>query len=322
MGLQIAGSRLLALPARRHIPVNGLFRPSGLVEYPASASTAAARRTFPSPRRATPATHPGRSRSPSDDAGATTNWCSASTAACAFVALLEPLTARLHDRALRVREVALRLLVRLAIRPLVRPTALRVPVLTRLPTPRVVRRPLLCFQTRLRRPIAAERASRRCNSAGRSSPRTSAPKRVSSASRVRLAQQRVDLAFQALFLFLHPVVAHRLARSRSHAPSSRRSTASPSAPDPTPAPDGPPPQQRWKSSRCRRRNSHSVRCCAPPAPGTQRPLPASARPGATRTPRRVERGRTFTIIRGSYGALRRLPVQSVECPRSSRPPDR
>ena len=59
---------------------------------------------------------------------------------------------RIHDRAFRVREIALRFLVRLAIRPLVRPTALRVPILPRLPTPRVVRRPSRRFQTRLRFP--------------------------------------------------------------------------------------------------------------------------------------------------------------------------
>ena len=37
-------------------------------------------------------------------------------------------------------------------------------------------------------------------------------------NRIRLTQQRLDLAFQARFLFLHPVVAHRLvlARVRTH----------------------------------------------------------------------------------------------------------
>ena len=135
------------------------------------------------------------------------------------VALLEPLTARLHDRALRVREVALRLLVRLAIRPLVRPTALRVPVLTLLPTPRGVRRPSRRFQTRLRFPD--RRQTRFSPTQLRRqivAPNLRAQARVLGlVNRIRLTQQRLDLAFQALFLCLHPVVAHRLALTRVRA---------------------------------------------------------------------------------------------------------
>ena len=57
------------------------------------APSPAARRTSPLPRRATPATHPGRSRSPNIRSVATTNWCSRVHGRLRVVALLETLAA-------------------------------------------------------------------------------------------------------------------------------------------------------------------------------------------------------------------------------------
>ena len=100
----------------------------------------------------------------------------------------------------RVREVALRFLVRLAIRPLVRPTALRVPILPRLPTPRVVRRPSRRFQTRLRFPdrrqtLFSPTQLRRQIVA----PNLRAQARVLGlVNRIRLTQQRLDLGCDPL----------------------------------------------------------------------------------------------------------------------------
>ena len=94
--------------------------------------------------------------------------------------------------------------------------ALRVAVLPRLPTPRVVRRSLRRFQTRLRRadrrqPLFPPTQLRRQFITPNLRPQARVLGRV---LRVRLAQQRLDLAFQAPFLLLHPAVAHRLALAR------------------------------------------------------------------------------------------------------------
>ena len=105
-------------------------------------------------------------------------------------ALLESLVARLHDRAFQVREVALRLLVRLAVRPLVRRPALRVLLCpSRRPRASSTARAAASRRAFAAR-IAASRASRRRNSAGNSSPRTSAPKHASSVSSVASASCR------------------------------------------------------------------------------------------------------------------------------------
>ena len=135
------------------------------------------------------------------------------------VALLESLVARLHDPAFRVREVALRLLVRLAIRPLVRSSPLRVSSLARLPTARVVRRPLRRLQPRLRRPdrrhtILPPPQLRRQLVAPYIHPQ---PQVLGQVGVVRRPQQLVDLAGQTPFLLLHPTVAHRLALARVRA---------------------------------------------------------------------------------------------------------
>ena len=110
----------------------------------------AERRTALPPRRATPTARPGRSHSPSHPRRHHQLVLTVHRRLC-VVALLEALVARLHDPAFRVREVALRLLVRLPIRPLVRPPSLRVPGLPRPPAPRVICRPLRRLQPRLRR---------------------------------------------------------------------------------------------------------------------------------------------------------------------------
>ena len=65
-----------------------------------------------------PSRHPNLSRVFAVTSVATTNWYSPAT--LRVLAPLEPLTARLHNPALGVREVTPRLLVRLAISPLVR----------------------------------------------------------------------------------------------------------------------------------------------------------------------------------------------------------
>ena len=259
------GTASASPPGPGHIPVNA---PLLQVLGPARCSTPrrpapspAARHTSPAPRRAPPATRPGRSRSPSPPSppptGAPRPPPPARTA---------PFAARLHDR-----EVALR------VRPYPRlyATALRVPVLSRC-------RPRASSAAR----AAASRAPRGSPpSRRRTPPEVIAAKRASSAS-VRLAQQRLDLARQALFLFLHPVVAHRLAlaRVRTHLrpvdrqlPQARQTQL---------------PRQT-ATPRCRRRNSHSVRCCGLPAASTRNPT-SSFLPSRTRT-----------AIRGSYGALRR-----------------
>ena len=64
-----------------------------------------------------------------------------------------------------------------------------------------------------------------------------------------------------------------------------------------------------KSSRCRRRNSQSVRWLGKfPAPNTRNATSSSGFPAIPRdgkTPVAYPYGGTFTIIRGPYGALRR-----------------
>ena len=87
MGLPITGSRLLTLPAQRHIPVNApLSRSvrSRSLQYPASASTVsgcAANVSF------TASSNTGNSPwslAFAVRSVATTNWCSASTVTCAL----------------------------------------------------------------------------------------------------------------------------------------------------------------------------------------------------------------------------------------------
>ena len=229
-------------------------------------------------------THPGRSRSPSGPSPPPTGAPRPpSPARCA---LLESLVARLR-RAFRVREVALRFLVRLAIRPLVRRTALRVPILpaaadrarrpsTEPPLPDAPSLPgsppdaLLADAT----PPADHRPE---------PPRPSARPRPRQPH--RLTQQRLDLAFQALFLFLHPVVAvalRLLAFARTFVPSidSFPKRARPNSCARRTTSIGNPPGADAET----RTASGVAESCPPPAPGNQRPLPASERPYATRTP--------------------------------------
>ena len=222
MGLQITGSRLLALPARRHIPVNAPLFQVGQVPLVAVPRIGQHRLRLRGERllyrveQHRQLTLVARVRR---QVRRHHQLVLRVHRHLRVVALLESLVARLHDRAFRVREVALRFLVRLAIRPLVRPTALRVPILPRLPTPRVVRRPSRRFQTRLRFPD--RRQTRFSPTQLRRqivAPNLRAQARVLGlVNRIRLTQQRLDLAFQALFLCLHPVVAHRLALARVRA---------------------------------------------------------------------------------------------------------
>ena len=98
------------------------------------------------------------------------------------VALLETFRAGLHDGTVRVREVALRLLLGFPVCPLVPPPALRVPLPLR-------RRPLASSAWRCAASkrsfaarIALKRSFRRRNSSGNSSPRMDSPKRPSSSA--------------------------------------------------------------------------------------------------------------------------------------------
>ena len=122
------------------------------------------------------------------------------------VALLEPLGAGLHDGAVRVGEVALRLVFGF-------------PVSAWLPTPALPRRPRASSASRcaasnraFAATIAANRSSRRRNSSGNSSPRSDSPKRASSSASVSRACS-ASISSTPL-LRAHPTVAHRLALAR------------------------------------------------------------------------------------------------------------
>ena len=182
-------------------------------------------------------------------------------------ALPEPLGAGLHDGAVRVGEVAL---------------VFGFPASAWLPTPALPRRPRASSASRcaasnraFAATIAANRSARRRNSSGNSSPRSDPPKRASSSASVSRACS-ASIASTPL-LRAHPTVAHRLALARVRpnpvsftkleSPVSRaRRTTSTNNPS--------------NSSRCRRRNSHSVRWSSPP-PETPRPPPASSPSPAT-----------------------------------------
>ena len=180
-------------------------------------------------------------------------------------ALPEPLGAGLHDGAVRVGEVAL---------------VFGFPASAWLPTPALPWRPRAssasrCAARAFAATIAANRSSRRCNSSGNSSPRSDSPKRASSSASVSRACS-ASIASTPL-LRAHPTVAYRLALARVRpnpvsfpklkSPVSRaRRTTSTNNPS--------------NSSRCRRRNSHSVRWSSPP-PETPRPPPASSPSPAT-----------------------------------------
>ena len=129
------------------------------------------------------------------------------------VALLKTLRRGLHDPAFRIREVVLRLLVRLPVFPLVGPPALRVALRTGLASPRLVRLPLPGLQTRPGRPDRRQPVLPAPQLLGQ----LVAPKRLPKArilGRVGLPrprQQRFDLARQTPLLLPHPTVTHRLA---------------------------------------------------------------------------------------------------------------
>ena len=162
----------------------------------------------------------------------------------------------------------------------------RVPRLARLPTPRVFRR----LQPRLRRAdrrqtVLTPPQLRRQLVATNLRAQAHVLRNV---GRVRRPQQRVDLAGQAPFLRLHPTVAHRLALARIR-PHLRPVHGQLPEPDQTysRARASTSTNSCLKSAKCRRRNSQTVQCCGngpPPAPGTQRPLPASSQSPATKTP--------------------------------------
>ena len=203
--------------------------------------------------------------------------------------------------ALRVREVALRLLLRLAIRPLVR---------LRRPSPVPILRPAAdvprVVAPRVAPPPAARsrRPDRRTNRSSRSPqlrpptrrrapPPPSArprpfPRRLHASSAAVPRSRRLDA--------VPPPASDRssspCACSRSRAPSSRRSTTSRSAPAPTPAPDTLPATNSFlKSAKCRRRitRTPSGRCGKLPAASTRNATSSSSfrvDPAARKTPGR------------------------------------
>ncbi len=136
------------------------------------------------------------------------------------VALLESLRARLHDPALRIREVALRLPVRLAVAPLVRLPPPRRSTRARLPPPVVIGPPLRRFQTLLRLPDRQQTPLPTPQLLRQFVPPIPLP--VAAILLLillrRRRQQPLDLLPQARLLLQHPVVAHRLplARARAH----------------------------------------------------------------------------------------------------------
>ena len=132
------------------------------------------------------------------------------------VALLESLAAGLHDLALGIGEIALRLRLGLAVGALVGPPAPGIAVLPRLAPVLIIARALRRLQTRFggldRRQallpalqllwqfVAAE---------------ILAPMLIFfGVHRPRLPQQRLDLRLQANLLLAHPLIAHRLALAR------------------------------------------------------------------------------------------------------------
>ena len=198
------------------------------------------------------------------------------------VALLESLVARRGDRsAFRVREVALRFLVRLAIARLYgRPPADPAPAAdpARRPPPEP---PLPDGLVASRIAPDALLADATPPADRRPEPR---PARVLGlVNRIRLSAS-ISLS-RAVPL---PASGRALIALRLLAFARRRSIASPSAPDPTPAPDGPPPRTapgNPPGADAETRTASGVaESCPPPAPGTPTSSSSSERPGATRTP--------------------------------------
>ena len=155
------------------------------------------------------------------------------------------LVARVRRQIRRHHQLLLSVHRHLCVVALERRTALRVPVLARLPTPRVVRRPSRRFQTRLRRPDRCQTllppTQLRRQFIAPNLPRPSARPRPCRPRPPGAAAPR-SRPPDAVPLPASGRSSSPCACSRSHA----RTTSTNSA---------------LKSSRCRRRNSHSVRCC-------------------------------------------------------------
>ena len=139
------------------------------------------------------------------------------------VALLESLAAGLHDLALGIGEIALRLRLGLAVAPLVGPPAPGIAVLPRLAPALIVAPALRRLQTRFgcldRRQALLPALQLLWQFVA---PEIFAPMLIFfGVHRPRLPQQRLDLRLQANLLLAHPLIAHRLAlaRVRSYLPA-------------------------------------------------------------------------------------------------------
>ena len=146
-------------------------------------------------------------------------WCAPSTAVCAFVALLEPLRRGVHDPALGVGEVALRLGLGLTIGALVRPASLGIAALAGRAPARIIARPLRRLQPRLRRRnrrqtlLPALQLRRKFVTAHL----LAVAFILFAIDRARPLQQPFNLLLQPGLLLQHPAIAHRLALARIRA---------------------------------------------------------------------------------------------------------
>ena len=147
-------------------------------------------------------------------------WCSPYDRHLRVVALLGSLAAGLHDLALGIGEIALRLRLGLAVGPLVGPPAPGIAVLPRLAPALIVVPALRRLQTRFGCLDRRQALLPALQLLGQLlAPEILAPTLVFfGVHHPRLRQKRLDLRLQASCLFAHPLIAHRLAlaRVRSH----------------------------------------------------------------------------------------------------------